>query len=76
MYGISTREFLASTGLLKRVRLMAQYIQEQQNHEFKIDFEDYWEENFKGRAEPNECLEFFSHPGFPSSYYLRRVEPS
>lgn len=60
----------ASKTMLKRLRIMAQYVLEQQNHDFKIDFEDYWEENFSGKAPAREFLEFWATDGLENKWLL------
>lgn len=70
MHGISTSQYLASVSLLKRVRLMAEFIHERH----AAEFEAYWRDRFRGMAQPQEALNFFRHAGFPSTYYLMRME--
>ena len=56
---ISNTERL-SNSMLRRMQVIAEYVVEQQNHEFKIDFNDYWENHWPGKAQGQETLEFFA----------------
>jgi hypothetical protein len=49
-----------SINMLRRVQVMAEYVIEQQNHEYKIDFEEYWAAHWPGKAQGQETLEFFA----------------
>lgn len=61
-----------SDSMLKRIQVIAQYVIEQQNHDFKIDFADYWDDNWSGKAEANETIEFFASEQFVKDLLIGR----
>jgi hypothetical protein len=52
----SPEEKRISDNMLRRVRMMAEFIRDR----YPNEFDSYWENNWIGKAEGSETIEFFS----------------
>lgn len=69
IYVKSSDEYKASVSMVRRIRVMAEFIRDK----YPNEFDAYWAQNWIGKAEAGEVLEFFSRRDLEHMIVLSRA---